>query len=120
MSSDHSSADDTGLNQRDCFHPVTPPAQPELFKCRTLACEWERLPPLPVIVDPSLADVVKGYVRKTCKPDVMDLAYEGDAYLRHALTQGIAFTCPSKPLKEVNVSLILAAPITPQRSARDF
>lgn len=84
--------------------PQDPGPQPYYFKPLMVPFEWRHLPSLPAILDPFLAGVVNDYVRKTCKPDVMELAFDGDGFLHHALTQAIRAACPSRSLTEVNVS----------------
>jgi hypothetical protein len=56
-----------------------------------------------VIVDPFLSRVVRGHARKTCQPDVMDLAREGRASMKPVLAQAIRAACPTRPRKETSV-----------------
>ncbi|GFZ48814.1 hypothetical protein JCM24511_06563 [Saitozyma sp. JCM 24511] len=91
-----------GLHQRDHLRPTPPDILPKRFRACQLSCNWQRLPPLPVILDPFLAGVVKEYVRKTCRPDVMDLVREGRASMKPVLAQAIKAACPTRPRKETS------------------
>jgi hypothetical protein len=73
--------------------PQDPGPPPYYFKPLMVPFEWRHLPSLPAILDPSLARIVDGYLRKTCKPDVMELAFDGDGFVHHALTQAIRDGC---------------------------
>jgi hypothetical protein len=101
--SGHSSAFFT-QDGRHCVFAGPPPPQPEHLRPLVHTFDWEHLPALPAITEPSLAAVVSGHVTRAFVQIMKELAFEGHVVLCHASTQAVLAGCTESDKHEICVS----------------